>query len=93
MEGLLTGYREGEDWDAEEEHTGDEVEKEVVAPFDRGKLWEVRWDGSFGQDTGAGIGVTISRDGLTILEASIPVYATDATRCESLGPAIASLLL
>ena len=53
----------------------------------------MRWDGSFGQVDGAGIGVTIARDGHTILAASIPVYATDATRCESLGPAIASLLL
>ena len=54
-------------------------------------VWEVMWDGSFGE--GAGIGITIARDGRLILRAAIPVYATDATRCEALGPALAALLL
>jgi hypothetical protein len=53
--------------------------------------WEVRWDGSFGDR--AGIGITISKGGTTILQASVPVTASDATRCEALGPALASLLL
>ena len=100
MEKLLVGYKEGAEWDEEwdagaEGHRqhGGQPPRGVATPFDRGKCWEVRWDGSFGQSTGAGLGVTIAREGEVILRASIPVYATDATRCEALGPAIASLLL
>ena len=53
----------------------------------------MRWDGSFGPQ-GAGIGITIARpDKPPILTASIPVTATDATRTEALGPALAALLL
>ena len=37
--------------------------------------------------------MTIAKGDTLILRAAIPVYATDATRCEALGPAIASLLL
>ncbi len=56
--------------------------------------WEVCWDGSFGLGVGqAGIGITIARADCVILKAAVPVYATDATRCEALGPALASLLL
>ena len=54
-------------------------------------VWEVRWDGSFG--AGAGIGITIARDDRLILKAAVPVFASDATRCEALGPALAALLL
>ena len=53
----------------------------------------VRWDGSFGPE-GAGIGISISEvDGQGIATFGVPVFATDATRCEALGPALAALLL
>jgi hypothetical protein len=56
------------------------------------KVLEVFWDGSV--STGAGIGITLGYVGEgTLATFSIPVFATDATRCESLGPALASLLL
>jgi hypothetical protein len=56
------------------------------------KVLEVYWDGSVGR--GAGIGITLGYVGEGHLATfSIPVFATDATRCESLGPALASLLL
>ena len=55
--------------------------------------WLVQWDSSF-SPAGAGIGITISRPNcLPTVEASIPVYATDATRAEALGPPTAALLL
>ncbi len=58
-----------------------------------GREGVVRWDGSFGEE-GAGIGITISEvDGTSIAQFAVPVYASDATRCEALGPALASLLL
>lgn len=56
------------------------------------KKWEIQWDGSF-DGTRAGLGITLSLEGNIILKASVPVYATDATRCEALGPALAALLL
>lgn len=53
----------------------------------------VRWDRSFGEE-GAGIGITFSEtDGTLIASFSVPVHASDATRCESLGPALSALLL
>ena len=53
----------------------------------------VRWDGSYGT-LGAGLGITVEhRSGGLILEASVPVHTGDATRCEALGPALASLLI
>lgn len=55
--------------------------------------WVVRWDGSFtGQR--AGLGITIALDGhAPCVRLSVPVYASDATRCEALGPALASLIM
>jgi hypothetical protein len=35
----------------------------------------------------------LALDNTIILQASVPVYASDATRCEALGPALAALLL
>ena len=55
--------------------------------------WIVRWDGSF-TGTKAGLGLTFQLAGDPIcLKLSVPVYATDATRCEALGPALAALVL
>lgn len=56
------------------------------------KTVEVLWDGSFGE--GAGIGITLGYRGEDVFATfAVPVFATDATRCEALGPALASLLL
>jgi hypothetical protein len=42
----------------------------------------------------AGIGITLQYTGAPILASfSVPVQATDVTRCEALGPALASLLV
>ncbi len=38
------------------------------------------------------MGLTITCDGQCILRAAVPVYASDATRCEALGPALGALL-
>lgn len=55
--------------------------------------WNVRWDGSFNGQC-AGLGITISLDGhAPCVKLSVPVYASDATRCEALGPALASLIM
>lgn len=54
--------------------------------------WTIEWDGSF-NGVKAGVGVVIKRGDLVVLEVSVPVYASDASRCEALGPALAALLL
>lgn len=41
-----------------------------------------------------GLGITFQLSGdLTCLQVSVTLYVTDATRCESLGPALAALVL
>lgn len=56
------------------------------------KTLEVYWDGSFGE--GAGIGITMGYAGEEMFaKFAVPVFATDATCCEALGPALASLLM
>lgn len=56
------------------------------------RKWVIDWDGSF-DGSKAGLGITLAIDNSIILKASVPVYATDATRCEALGPALAALFL
>lgn len=50
------------------------------------------WDGSFSESS-AGIGITIAIDGTLTLSLGVPVKASDATRTESLGPALIGLVL
>ncbi len=53
----------------------------------------VKWDGSFdGKRAGVGVWIRGSSTGQYV-RVALPVYASDATRCEALGPAVASLLL
>ena len=65
--------------------------KQVTIVSDTSNTWTIYWDGSFDGNK-AGVGIWLSR-GTDYIKISCPVWATDATRCESLGPALASLLL
>lgn len=73
---------------------GEVVTEETVSPTmgRADRKWVITWDGSFdGQK--AGLDITLALEDTVILRASVPVYASDATRCEALGPDLAALLL
>ena len=57
-----------------------------------GLSWTVRWDGSF-REGAAAVGITVARGDTRVLEVGLGVLATDASRTEALGPALAALLL
>lgn len=52
----------------------------------------VYWDGSF-QPTGSGVGIAIHRKSDLMATFNVPVSAPVATRCESIGPSLISLLV
>ena len=57
-------------------------------------VWDIWWDGSYHPDGLAGLGITLGRAGAPpMLQAAVPIWGSDATRVEALGPPLAALLL
>ena len=56
------------------------------------QMYVAYWDGSFQQE-GAGLGVEVFLEDTCVFSISVPVIASDATRCEALGPVLISMLM